>query len=497
MTDYATLYANWRRAPEAYWAGCAKLVDWDVPPSTIFDPDIGPYGVWFPGATLNTSSNCLDRHVHAGNGDRTALIWDSPMTGQLRHISYREALGRVEKFAGALAALGVTKGDRVIIYMPMVPEAAFSMLACARLGAVHSVVFGGFAAPELAARISDAKPKVIIAASCGLEPGRVIAYKPILDAAIALATHQPAACLIFQRPQCEAAITAGRDHDFIAAESAAAPHAPVFVLATDPLYILYTSGTTGRPKGVVRDNGGHAVALTQTINMIFGLNAGEVMWTAADVGWAVGHSYVVYAPFLAGVTSIMYEGKPVGTPDAGAFWRVMAQHRAKTLFTAPTALRAIRQQDPTGKLLGQYDLSAMQALFLAGERCDPPTAMWIQELWISRSLTIGGRRKPAGPSPRAFAAWASRPSNLAPAAAPALVMTSMRWTNPARCCPPAPSATSPSNSPCRLAAGRHCGRMMPATAPPTLPLIPAGTAPVMPGWWMMTAMSGSWAARMT
>jgi propionyl-CoA synthetase len=380
MTDYATLYANWRRAPEAYWAGCAKLVDWDVPPSTIFDPDIGPYGVWFPGATLNTSSNCLDRHVHAGNGDRTALIWDSPMTGQLRHISYREALGRVEKFAGALAALGVTKGDRVIIYMPMVPEAAFSMLACARLGAVHSVVFGGFAAPELAARISDAKPKVIIAASCGLEPGRVIAYKPILDAAIALATHQPAACLIFQRPQCEAAITAGRDHDFIAAESAAAPHAPVFVLATDPLYILYTSGTTGRPKGVVRDNGGHAVALTQTINMIFGLNAGEVMWTAADVGWAVGHSYVVYAPFLAGVTSIMYEGKPVGTPDAGAFWRVMAQHRAKTLFTAPTALRAIRQQDPTGKLLGQYDLSAMQALFLAGERCDPPTAMWIQEL---------------------------------------------------------------------------------------------------------------------
>jgi propionyl-CoA synthetase len=380
MTDYATLYKNWQRDPEIYWENCAKLIDWDTPPSQIFDPATGPYGVWFPGAKLNTSFNCLDRHVNAGNGDRVALIWDSPMEGKLEHITYRQALARVEKIAGALANLGVTKGDRVVVYMPMVPEAAFSMLACARLGAVHSVVFGGFAAPEVAARINDAKPKVIIAASCGLEPGRIIAYKPILDAAIGLATHKPSACLIFQRTAEPAKLTPGLDHDFIEAEAAAKPHPPVSVLATDPLYILYTSGTTGRPKGVVRDNGGHAVALAQSVPMVFGVNPGEVMWTAADVGWTVGHSYVVYAPLLAGITSIMYEGKPVGTPDAGAFWRVMSQHKAKTLFTAPTALRAIKQQDVEGKYIAQYDLSAMQALFLAGERCDPPTAIWIHGL---------------------------------------------------------------------------------------------------------------------
>jgi propionyl-CoA synthetase len=380
MTDYASLYGQWRDAPEAYWADCARLIDWDVPPERIFDSFSGPYGAWFPGAMLNTSYNCLDRHVRAGNGDRVALIWDSPMAGRLEHITYAQALGRVEKIAGALAALGVTAGDRVVVYMPMVPEAAFSMLACARLGAIHSMVFGGFAAPELAARITDAKPKVIISSSCGLEPGRVVAYKPILDMAIGLSSHKPSACLIFQREQGPASMVPGLDHDFIEAEAAAAPHGPVSVLATDPLYILYTSGTTGRPKGVVRDNGGHAVALAQSVPMIFGVNPGETMWTAADVGWAVGHSYTVYGPLLAGVTSVMYEGKPVGTPDAGAFWRVMAQHGAKTLFTAPTALRAIKQQDPEGKFIAQYDLSNMQALFLAGERCDPPTATWIQTL---------------------------------------------------------------------------------------------------------------------
>jgi len=380
MTDYATLYGQWRDAPEAYWADCARLIDWDVPPERIFDASSGPYGAWFPGAMLNTSYNCLDRHVRAGNGDRVALIWDSPMAGRLEHITYAQALGRVEKIAGALAALGVAKGDRVVVYMPMVPEAAFAMLACARLGAIHSMVFGGFAAPELAARITDAKPKVIIASSCGLEPGRVVAYKPILDMAIGLSAHKPSSCLIFQREQGPASMVPGLDHDFIEAEAAAAAHGPVSVLATDPLYILYTSGTTGRPKGVVRDNGGHAVALAQSVPMIFGVNPGETMWTAADVGWAVGHSYTVYGPLLAGVTSVMYEGKPVGTPDAGAFWRVMAQHGAKTLFTAPTALRAIKQQDPEGKFIAQYDLSNMQALFLAGERCDPPTATWIQTL---------------------------------------------------------------------------------------------------------------------
>jgi propionyl-CoA synthetase len=378
--DYATLYGQWLHAPEAYWADCAKLIDWDVAPATIFDPASGPYGAWFPGAKLNTSYNCLDRHIAAGRGDQVALIWDSPMADRLEHITYKQALARVEKIAGALRDLGVGKGDRVVVYMPMVPEAAFSMLACARLGAIHSMVFGGFAAPELSARISDARPKVIISSSCGLEPGRIIEYKPILDMAIGLSTHKPSACLIFQREACRAALTPGMDHDFLDAEAAATPAGPVSVLATDPLYILYTSGTTGRPKGVVRDNGGHAVALAQSIPMVFGVHTGETMWTAADVGWAVGHSYVVYGPFLAGVTSVMYEGKPVGTPDAGAFWRVMEQHGAKTLFTAPTALRAIKQQDFEGAYLKKYDLSKMQALFLAGERCDPPTATWIQEL---------------------------------------------------------------------------------------------------------------------
>ena len=380
MADYASVYGQWLNAPETYWADCARLIDWDTAPEQIFDASSGPYGAWFPGARLNTSYNCLDRHIKAGHGDRMALIWDSPMAARLEHITYAQALARVEKIAGALKNLGVEKGDRVVVYMPMVPEAAFSMLACARLGAIHSMVFGGFAAPELAARITDARPKIIIAASCGLEPGRTIAYKPILDAAIALSTHKPTATLILQREACPADLKPGFDHDFIAAEAAAAPAAPIPVLATDPLYILYTSGTTGRPKGVVRDNGGHAVALAQSIRIVFGVDAGETMWTAADVGWAVGHSYVVYGPLLAGVTSVMYEGKPVGTPDAGAFWRVMAQHGAKTLFTAPTALRAIKQQDYEGTLLKKYDLTKMQALFLAGERCDPPTATWIQSL---------------------------------------------------------------------------------------------------------------------
>jgi propionyl-CoA synthetase len=379
-SSYAETYADCARDPQAWWGRAAEAVDWIRPWDRVFDPASGPYGRWFPGAMLNTCANCLDRHVAAGRGQQTALIWDSPMAGEIRGFSYAELLDRVARLAGALAALGVAPGDRVVIYMPMVPEAAMAMLACARLGAVHSVVFGGFAAPELAARIDDARPTAVISASCGLEPGRAVAYKPLLDAALAQATHQPRACLILQRPMLAASLLPGRDHDFAEAVDRAAPHAPVPVAATDPLYILYTSGTTGRPKGVVRDNGGHAVALLNSIGMIYGLETGQTMWTASDVGWVVGHSYIVYAPLLAGLTTVMYEGKPVGTPDAGAFWRVCAAHGVQALFTAPTALRAIKQQDSSGALMAAHNLSRLQALYLAGERCDPPTATWIEGL---------------------------------------------------------------------------------------------------------------------
>ncbi len=377
---YDEVYGSWQSAPEDFWAQAASGITWDRPWDKVFDSGAGLYGRWFTGGMLNTSYNCLDRHVAAGRGAQTALIWDSPMTGQCETFTYAALLARTAKLAGALAGRGVGKGDRVIIYMPMVPEAAIAMLACARLGAVHCVVFGGFAAAEVASRINDARPKIILSASCGLEPGRVVAYKPLLDAAIEMSSHKPEKCLILQREQMRASMIAGRDEDFLEAEAAATPHDPVSVLATDPLYILYTSGTTGKPKGMVRDNGGHAVALHQSIRMIYGLDAGDVFWTASDVGWVVGHSYIVYGPLLRGCTSIMYEGKPVGTPDAGAFWRVISQHGARVLFTAPTAFRAIKQQDPDGKLLAAYDISKLEALYLAGERCDPPTANWATDL---------------------------------------------------------------------------------------------------------------------
>ncbi|GAC1338394.1 MAG: propionyl-CoA synthetase [Acetobacteraceae bacterium] len=335
------------------------------------------FGQYFAGGTLNIAHNCLDRHVAAGRGGQPALIWDSAMEGRVVTTTYAELRDRVARVAGALAARGVGRGDRVVIYMPMVPEAIIAMLACARLGAVHSVVFGGFAAAELAKRIEDAEPVAVVSASCGLEPGRVVAYKPLLDAAIAISAHKPRFCLIHQRPMLKAELVADRDVDFAAAEAAAAPHDPVPVLATDPLYILYTSGTTGKPKGVVRDVGGYAVVLQRSMSMIYGVGPGDVYWCASDVGWVVGHCYIVYGPLLAGCTSVLYEGKPVGTPDAGAYWRVCAQHGVKVLFTAPTALRAIKQQDPDGALLARYDLSRLEALFLAGERCDPPTATWI------------------------------------------------------------------------------------------------------------------------
>ena len=378
MTSYDNLYESWREDPLGYWGEQGTRLEWDTLWTAVFDADTGPYGRWFPGGWLNTSHNCLDRHVEAGAGDRLALVWDSAMTGESASYTYRELRDRVAKVAGALAAVGVSRGDRVVIYMPMVPEAAISMLACARLGAVHSVVFGGFAASELAARIDATEPRAIIAASCGLEPGRVVAYKPVLDAALSQTRHRPEACFVLQRPQAIAELDPGRDHDLLASEAAARPHPPVSVAATDPLYILHTSGTTGRPKGVVRDNGGHAVALAASIPTIFGLQAGDVFWAASDVGWVVGHSYIVYAPLLAGLTTVMYEGKPVGTPDAGAFWNVIARHQVNVLFTAPTAIRAIRRQDPELELMSRYDISSLRAIFLAGERCDPPTAIWLQ-----------------------------------------------------------------------------------------------------------------------
>ena len=379
-TTYDQAYAAWQRDPEAWWGDIAEGVTWEKRWDKIFDASLGPYGQWFAGGSLNTCYNCVDRHVAAGRGAQPALIWDSAMTGRVETFTYAQLQRRVEKFSGALARLGVARGDRVVIYLPMVPEAAVAMLACARLGAIHSVVFGGFAAAELASRIADARPKVIVSASCGLEPGRIVAYKPLLDAAISLSPHKPYACLILQREQAPCVLTQGRDHDLAEAEAAGVPHDCVPVAATDPLYILYTSGTTGRPKGVVRDNGGHAVALWNSMRMLYGVDAGDVYWAASDVGWVVGHSYIVYAPLLRGCTTVMYEGKPIGTPDAGAFWRVIAQHGVKVLFTAPTAMRAIKQQDPDGKLLDRYDMASFEALFLAGERCDPPTAEWAAAL---------------------------------------------------------------------------------------------------------------------
>jgi propionyl-CoA synthetase len=364
---------------EGFWAEAAEAIDWDRAWDKVIDDSNAPFYRWFAGGELNTCYNALDRHVAGGRGDQPALIYDSPVTDSVQTYSYAELTDRVARFAGVLASLGVAKGDRVILYMPMIPEAAIGMLACARLGAIHSVVFGGFAANELAVRIDDAKPKLIVSASCGIEPGRVIAYKPLLDQAIELASHKPEGCIILQRDMEPASLIAGRDHDWGELEAAASPHDCVPVAATDPLYILYTSGTTGQPKGVVRDNGGHAVALAWTMKNIYDVDPGEVYWAASDVGWVVGHSYIVYAPLLHGCTTVLYEGKPVGTPDPGAFWRVISQHKVGTLFTAPTAFRAIRQQDPDGEFIAKYDLSQFRTLFLAGERCDPDTLYWAQE----------------------------------------------------------------------------------------------------------------------
>jgi len=382
---YHEVYARWQRDPQGFWGEAAADIDWFEKPKAAFDPKAGIYGRWFPGGVCNTCFNAVDRHVNAGRGEQAAIIYDSPLAGVKRTITYHRLLTETQVLAAMLRDLGVGKGDRVIIYMPMVPEAVIGMLACARIGAIHSVVFGGFAARELATRIDDAKPKVVLSASCGLEPGRIVHYKPLLDEAIALSQHKPDACLILQRPQAEAPLIAGRDLDWAQTRDHALTHARsvydcVPVAATDPLYILYTSGTTGQPKGVVRDNGGHMVALKWSMKNLYGVEPGEAYWAASDIGWVVGHSYIIYAPLFHGCTSILYEGKPVGTPDAGAFWRVIAEHGVSALFTAPTAFRAIKKEDPDGKLLARYDLSKFRTLFLAGERADPPTLEWAEKM---------------------------------------------------------------------------------------------------------------------
>jgi propionyl-CoA synthetase len=378
-STYAGVYAGWLDNPEAFWAEAAEAVHWYKKWDKILDASRPPFYRWFTGGMVNSCYNALDLHVESGRPDQTALIYDSPVTGTVKTFSYRELLDEVARFAGVLVHQGVQQGDRVIIYMPMVPEAIIAMLACARIGAIHSVVFGGFASHELANRISDARPKVIVSASCGIEVGRVLSYKPLLDKAIEIASVKPERCIILQRPQENASMIAGRDLDWSELMASAKPAGCVPVAASAPLYILYTSGTTGMPKGIVRDNGGHLVALKWSMKHIYGVEPGEVYWAASDVGWVVGHSYIVYAPLFNGNTTVLYEGKPVGTPDPGAFWRLISQHGVKVLFTAPTAFRAIKREDPNGDYMRKHDLRGFRTLFLAGERCDPDTLLWAEK----------------------------------------------------------------------------------------------------------------------
>jgi len=379
MTTYNVLYQQSITDPDSFWANAAEELHWYKKWDQVLDLDAKPVARWFKGAELNTCYNAVDRHVASDRGEQAAIIYDSPVTDQQRKISYNELQQQVASFAGTLKKHGAKKGDRVIIYMPMIPEAAIAMLACARIGAIHSVVFGGFAANELATRIDDAKPDIIVSAFCGIEAGRVVPYKPLIDDAIEQASHKISSCILKTRPQATAEMIEGRDFDWDNEMAASEPADCIPVAATDPLYILYTSGTTGQPKGVIRDNGGHAVAMHWSMKNIYNVDAGDVYWAASDVGWVVGHSYIVYGPLLKGCTTIMYEGKPVGTPDPGAFWRVISEHNVKVLFTAPTAFRAIKKDDPDGEYLKKYDLSCMDSLFLAGERCDPDTLFWAQD----------------------------------------------------------------------------------------------------------------------
>jgi propionyl-CoA synthetase len=377
---YDYVYARSINDPVGFWSEAAEEIHWYKKWDKVLDESNKPFYRWFTGGKVNTCYNAVDRHVANGRGSQFALICDSPVTQTTQSFTFQDLQTRVAKCAGALASLGVSKGDRVIIYMPMIPEAVIAMLATARLGAIHSVVFGGFASPELASRIDDAKPKVVLTASCGIEPGRLVAYKPLVDNAIKIAKHKPDRCVVYQRSMAKAELRAGRDVDWDEIVSNATPHDCVPVASTDPLYILYTSGTTGQPKGIVRDNGGHLVALNWTMSNVYGVQPGEVYWAASDIGWVVGHSYIVYAPLIHGCTTVLFEGKPVGTPDAGVFWRVISEHGVVCLFTAPTAFRAIKREDPQGRLIGNYDLSKFRTLFLAGERLDPDTLRWAEGL---------------------------------------------------------------------------------------------------------------------
>ena len=492
MNRYRDLYKASLTDPAQFWAEAAREVTWTRSPQQILDDTRPPFYRWFPDAELNSCANALDRHVDAGRGGQAALIYDSPVTESQRTITYAELLDPTSRFAGALSELGVDKGDRVVIYMPMIPEAVIAMLACARIGAVHSVVFGGFAPHELATRIDDARPAVIVSASCGVEPTRVVQYKPMLDAAIEASAHPPRHCVIVQRDRMRCNMVDGRDHDWEGLIAPARPTPAVPVAATDPLYILYTSGTTGKPKGIVRDNGGHAVALLWSMRHIYDIGPGDVFWAASDVGWVVGHTYIVYGPLLAGATTVLYEGKPVGTPNPGAFWRVVTEHGVNVLFTAPTAVRAIRKDDPDGAWFARYDRASLRSLFFAGERLDPDTYHWVSQKlgipvidhwwqtqtgWAIAPIRLGSRLSRSNPGrPRCRCRATPLPS-----CTPMVVAAD-----------PVKRAQSASACRCRRAPSRRCGWTTRGSRRHTCASIPATTSPATADTSTRTAICSSW-----